>query len=423
MRYAQARQAFEIYREQLDSPFFSISKLNGFVGIGKTPFYPLDVKGTSSINDGALRIDQTAGAQDYIVLNSKGLGNPQISFRQNDVNKMKMGFDQARQAFGLGILWPDTASFFIKSNGFVGIGKNVTPSYQLDVAGSSRFIGNVGIVTVPGSNTLQVGSTTGASIGIGTTEKISDGGTNQISFLGSLIPSSDTSFSLGDSKHRWTSVWSKNGTIQTSDARDKTNIRDLNYGLKEIMQLHAVRFNWKNNISEGDKLGVIAQEIQKVLPEVVRDWDYSIDEQTGKKTKLTTDKLGVMYSDIIPVLINSIQEQQKEIEDLEQLVQLLTNNGSANQGILANKTAAALGQNTPNPFNNSTAISYNINAGFKTAEIIISDNSGKPIKTIALSANRGKVAFDGSAMSAGIYNYYMVIDGTLIETKQMILSK
>ncbi|MEP6514023.1 MAG: tail fiber domain-containing protein [Parafilimonas sp.] len=71
--------------------------------------------------------------------------------------------------------------------------------------------------------------------------------------------------------------------MNTSDARGKTNIRDLNYGLKDIMKLRPVKFNWKNNADEGDKLGVIAQEIKKVLPEVVRDWEYEIDEVNRKE--------------------------------------------------------------------------------------------------------------------------------------------
>ena len=104
-----------------------------------------------------------------------------------------------------------------------------------------------------------------------------------------------------------------------------------------------------------------------------------------------------MYADIIPVLINSIQEQQKEIEDLKKMVQQLTNSASVNQNSTINQNAARdIMQNTPNPFSNSTTISYNLDAGVKTAQIIISDNSGKTIKAITLTANKGSIVFDGT---------------------------
>ena len=55
-----------------------------------------------------------------------------------------------------------------------------------------------------------------------------------------LIPGQDNAYSLGNSTNRWTAAWAVNGTIQTSDARLKKNIRPLRYGLNEIMQLRPV---------------------------------------------------------------------------------------------------------------------------------------------------------------------------------------
>ena len=77
------------------------------------------------------------------------------------------------------------------------------------------------------------------------------------------------------------------------------------------MQLHPVRFNWKNKTEDGDKLGLIAQDLQKVLPEVVRDYDYKRDETTGKEEKIPAAHLGVMYADIIPVIINVCSRSKK----------------------------------------------------------------------------------------------------------------
>lgn len=118
-----------------------------------------------------------------------------------------------------------------------------------------------------------------------------------------LIPSTDNSYSLGTTSRRWSEVWSVNGTIQTSDARLKVQITDMQYGLNEIMKLRPVTYRWKQDPSQL-KVGLIAQEVQQVVPEVV----------VGNAQ---SDTLGMNYAELVPVLIKSVQELKKEIEDLK----------------------------------------------------------------------------------------------------------
>ncbi len=86
-----------------------------------------------------------------------------------------------------------------------------------------------------------------------------------------------------------------------SDRRWKKDIRPVGYGLAAAMVLKPSAFTWK---ATGKRdLGFIAQDVQKVLPELV-----------------TADKrgyLGMNYSGVIPVLTRAIQEQQAEIEKLK----------------------------------------------------------------------------------------------------------
>tara|TARA_R110000868_G_scaffold28862_4_gene107621 strand:- start:1438 stop:2034 length:597 start_codon:yes stop_codon:yes gene_type:complete len=134
--------------------------------------------------------------------------------------------------------------------------------------------------------------------------------------LGTLIPSYDTGFSLGTSDTRWIRVWAFDGTINTSDRRDKTNIASLNYGLNEIMKLEPISFNWKSKPNQDKKLGLIAQDLLKVIPEVVKTHDDVSDKDDLTKTKrVEIDRMGVYYSDLIPVLIKAIQEQQSIIDE------------------------------------------------------------------------------------------------------------
>ena len=109
--------------------------------------------------------------------------------------------------------------------------------------------------------------------------------------------------------------------VSTSDQRFKENIKTLNGSLQKINSIRGVSFTWKTNdeiskikgiqtdsvdnsrLQEGTQLGVIAQEVEKVLPELV----YTDDK--GFKS--------VDYIKLTPVLIEAIKEQQKEIEELK----------------------------------------------------------------------------------------------------------
>jgi hypothetical protein len=67
---------------------------------------------------------------------------------------------------------------------------------------------------------------------------------------GNFVPETDNAYSLGQSGQRWSAVWAANGTIQTSDWRDKTNIQPATLGLGFINALKPVSFNWKTGRKE-----------------------------------------------------------------------------------------------------------------------------------------------------------------------------
>lgn len=92
----------------------------------------------------------------------------------------------------------------------------------------------------------------------------------------------------------------------SSDARAKTNIVPINYGLATINKLRPVSYNLiKDPTGKNDHrdLGFIAQEIEQVLPELVKT------DEEGRKL--------VNYSGLIPVLIKAVQELQKEVAELK----------------------------------------------------------------------------------------------------------
>ena len=128
---------------------------------------------------------------------------------------------------------------------------------------------------------------------------------------GQLEPYSDNGNTLGSSTRRWTAVYAVNGTIQTSDARFKTNIIGLTYGLESILRLKPVSFIWKESSDSRTHLGLIAQDVEKVIGEVIDKGNDSL--QT----------LGINYSELVPVLIRGMQEQQQQIESQNQKIDRL----------------------------------------------------------------------------------------------------
>ena len=374
---------------------------------------------------GLTRIDDSLGTSllPLLILNGRS-NNATIELRTNDTLKTIFGYDQSSNSFNLNVTSPYVSSLAVnRGTGDVLIGNASLPASKITAYGNTRLVGNLGVQAFPNSRTIQCGVTTGSLIGIGTAEYIQDAGISTLSFNENVVPAADNSWQMGSSNYRWTAVWAVDGTINTSDARDKTNIRDLNYGIKEIMQLRPVRFDWKNNSDAGDKLGVIAQEIQKVLPEVVRDWEYQADEQTSQKTKIPAARLGVMYADIIPVLIRGMQEQQKQIDELKQLVSQASNgqinSGASTSTIVLSNTS--LEQNIPNPVKQTTTIRYNV-AG-KNAQLTITDEKGKLIKQVSVQEGTGSLNLDCSLLSAGAYYYSLVVDGKIIDSKKMIVAK
>ena len=99
--------------------------------------------------------------------------------------------------------------------------------------------------------------------------------------------------------------------FSSSDKRLKENIKPLDNALDKVSKISGVEFDWKPltkeektiHGNEGHDVGVIAQEIEEVLPEVVQTRD------TGYKA--------VKYEKIVPLLIEAIKELKEEIEELK----------------------------------------------------------------------------------------------------------
>lgn len=98
--------------------------------------------------------------------------------------------------------------------------------------------------------------------------------------------------------------------INASDIAYKANIKDLKYGLNEILKLQPKEFDFKQDGSH--QVGLVAQEVEKIIPEVV----------SGKE-----GEKGLSYGNLVAVLVKAIQQQQAQIESLKvEIEELKTNN-------------------------------------------------------------------------------------------------
>jgi hypothetical protein len=114
--------------------------------------------------------------------------------------------------------------------------------------------------------------------------------------IGSLTPTSKLDI-IGDIKV--TGIVTAGDFNSTSDRKLKTNIQPITNPIEKVLQISGVSFNWKE--SGKPTLGVIAQEIELVLPELVSD----------------TDPKTVNYNGLIGLLIECVKDQQKQIDELK----------------------------------------------------------------------------------------------------------
>lgn len=138
------------------------------------------------------------------------------------------------------------------------------------------------------------------------------------------------------------------------------------------------------------KAGFIAQELEEVFPEAV----YTLPN--GKKA--------IAYSEIIPLLVEAIKEQQNEIDELKQVKTIQTRSaigGDENEqpnmnSLMDERLTARLYSNIPNPFKEQTTISFFIPETASGASIHIYNLQGKQIKQINIEERgNGSVIIKG----------------------------
>ncbi len=225
--------------------------------------------------------------------------------------------------------------------------------------------------------------------------------------------------------------------ITPSDKRLKNILKSqIDIGLSETLLLNPVQFeyNGKGGTQKGGKhIGLIAQELQKVVPDFVQEYVYIKHEDRdsiGFRAVKEERFLEIRDSEIKYLLINAIKEQQSIIEDLENRIAELENNNSNidEESIVLEISEAddipVLLQNIPNPSDHQTTINYYLPDHYGSASLEFYSYSGQQITTVPIKdSGRGSLRVDISNLPNGNYTYSLIVDGQVIDTKTMGIIK
>lgn len=236
------------------------------------------------------------------------------------------------------------------------------------------------------------------------------------------------------------------GSWVTSDSRLKEEVQEVVGALDIIRELRPTSYAYRQtdkyellNLPKGRQYGFIAQEVERVIPDLVRDTDVQFNESVAdpeKKGHHTEQLKAMNYQMLIPVLTQGIKEQQEQLEKLQSKYQSLEQayrdledqlsdiRKSLPQEAGEGREEIWLDQNAPNPFTESTRIAYHLPASARSARLYITAPNGQMIREIALGdRGTGAAVIDANSLPAGLYQYSLWVDGALIKTRQMILTQ
>ena len=167
------------------------------------------------------------------------------------------------------------------------------------------------------------------------------------------------------------------------------------------------------------RYGFAADQLKEVYPELV------YEDENGN--------VSINYIEMIPLLVQAVNEVKRENASLRKEVSALKGNNSTAAKSKAkfsdassinspDEVVLSLGQNRPNPFSSLTCIEVAVPESIKSATLFIYDMSGKQIRRIDI-AERGvsQISITSEGLSEGMYLYSLIADGKVVGTKKMFI--
>lgn len=180
-------------------------------------------------------------------------------------------------------------------------------------SGGNVIIGNAGSAISTRQELRITGNASGSRISLGLngtnySALVTDSGGNVYltnEYNDSAIKLSMINYNNGVYLSQSATSWTSN-----SDIRLKNIIGNIENAVDSLMTLRTVKFSWKSDSNNKENLGLIAQDVEQVFPEVM-------DKNKLMNSDDETEYLGVRYQELVPVLVKAIQELNEKIDSLK----------------------------------------------------------------------------------------------------------
>ena len=271
-------------------------------GTGQVSISSTDTNTDTNTTD--WRVQNTGGTEQFAVSAAEGVrfaggGATSVSF---DASTQKITISSTDTNTDT-----NTTNFNINANG--GANENISAgeTIRFDGGGATSVSRSGNTITISSTDTNTDTNTVTTNIA-GTGVSVSSGTGNSTISIGQSVATNAT-VTFGEVRSTGDII-----AYYSSDLALKENISPIDNALNKVMSIGGYNFDWKDSHLEDrggvdgmfvkkKDIGIIAQEVQKVLPEAV-----------GERKDGT---LGVRYEQIVPLLIESIKELKSEIESLK----------------------------------------------------------------------------------------------------------
>lgn len=231
-----------------------------------------------------------------------------------------------------------------------------------------------------------------------------------------------------------------------SDSRLSSNLVSLgerdNCGkttLKNVLKMNVVEYNLKSRLFEeipenvdperAEKLRKELEYLKKEDKEMTFRRHFGVDAE--KLQELYPDLvmvgqdgyLSVNYSEIVPLLIRSIQTLKQELDEIKSTKPQTHKAVSSTEINATFASENILYQNNPNPFKEQTVIRCKLAENVQDASICIFDMTGKMLKKLPILSGMESVSIGGYEFGEGIFFYSLFVNGQEMDTKKMVISK
>lgn len=249
----------------------------------------------------------------------------------------------------------------------------------------------------------------------------------------------------------------------SSDDDHKTSVTNIPYALARVLQLHGKTYVY-NQIDHSINEGIAVTRLESEEWTGMSGKDSvslrNLEQEMTDRANRSTIRYGLMasemsvqfpelvetdvegneyinYVEMVPILVTAINELYAIMDS--RMVPEEVSSDSVVGGVQGSEAkdakagtstvgvadeAAKLYQNAPNPFSEETAIEYYVPTDAKSASLYVFNLTGEMLQSLPISSfGHGSVMISGSTLQAGMYVYSLVVDGQMVDTKRMILTK